>query len=230
MAKKPIIDEIKSAPEAQAARVKRVRNLANLERIEMCNDGSININTLKGWERGRYGGLSKVGAKKIVARVLQEGVICTPEWLLYEIGEGPRLIANFDKVKAPIEPNSIISPAKDDEFITEELLLFRKHYPNALDLKIADDGMAPYFQLGDVVAGIRCQGDDVNQLIGAIVIAHVVDGRILLRRLQAGNKPGRYILHCLNATTRVLEPVIYNVELISAAAVIWHRRTKQNGG
>src|ERR1700733_6271968 len=88
--KKVIVTDAKSSEEARAERVKRVRNLANLSRKEMCNDGTLNINTYKGWELGRYGGLPLDGADKIVARVAKEGVICTAKWLLYGTGEPPQ--------------------------------------------------------------------------------------------------------------------------------------------
>lgn len=97
-----ILDE-KSTPEARAKRLRRVRNLANLSRKALCEDGLINVNTLKGWELGRYGGLPKDGAEKIIQRIAREGVHCTLDWLLHEIGPGPRLISN-DPASPPTSP------------------------------------------------------------------------------------------------------------------------------
>lgn len=227
MPKKLIIDEAKSTPEAQAARIRRARNIANLTRQQVCENSDININTLKGWEIGRYGGLSKVGAKKLVARFAQEGVICSAEWLLYEIGESPKLLDNFYKLKqVTMSADSEISSIQDSEYMTEELLLFRKHHPAAMDFQVDDDGMMPFYHPGDVVAGIMRQGKTIQRLIGTSVIAQFPDGKMLLRQLQAGSQPHLYTLHCLNPMSSVKEPIIYNIELFAAAAVIWQRRNK----
>lgn len=72
-------------------RLKRLRNLANLSRKAMCENADLNINTLKGWEIGRHGGLTHQGAKKILKRVANEGVQCSEQWLLHDTGPGPRL-------------------------------------------------------------------------------------------------------------------------------------------
>ena len=67
--KKLLIENEFSTPEARADRLKRVRNLANLSRKEICESGDININTYKGWELARFGGLPVDGAEKIINRV-----------------------------------------------------------------------------------------------------------------------------------------------------------------
>ncbi len=103
-----VLDE-RSTPEARAARLKRLRNLANLSRKEMCESSDLNINTLKGWELGRYGGLSLDGAYKLVRRVAAEGVFCTVEWLLHEDGLPPRV--DMQKTGSSLE-SSIESFAK----------------------------------------------------------------------------------------------------------------------
>src|SRR5437868_3849341 len=85
------VSDTLSSPEAKSKRLKRIRNLANLTREQVCEEGNINIHTLIGWENGRFGGLTRAGAKRLLKRVAREGVQCTVEWLLNEIGRGPTI-------------------------------------------------------------------------------------------------------------------------------------------
>jgi len=223
--KKVLVTDEKSTPQARAARLKRLRNLANLSRKEMCEGCDININTLKGWEIARYGGLPLDGAEKVVARVAEEGVTCTLDWLLYEIGIGPQLVTGVTDVgeaeKASHEPRSL---EEDESRILEEILLFRKHYKDTIDYAIEDDGMAPHYQVGDYVAGVKHYGEAMHSLIGRDCIVQSREGRVYLRKLREGTESGRFTLMCSNMQTSIKTPVIYNVELAFAAPVIRYFR------
>ena len=60
---KPSSTQDLCSPKSRGERLRRVRNLANLSRKNFPLHG-INLNTLKGWEIGRHGGLTEKGAKK----------------------------------------------------------------------------------------------------------------------------------------------------------------------
>lgn len=225
--KKVIVTDEKSTHEARAERVKRVRNLANLSRKEICNDGTLNINTYKGWELGRYGGLPLDGADKIVTRVAKEGVICAPEWLLYGIGESPKVITDFTQIKKIEKTGSAsfrLDDAEQESVMLEELLLFRNHFNDITYMIVSDDGMLPFYKPGEFVAGVPRYGDKIQEVVNFDCIVQIDNGQILLRSLRKGNQTGLYTLISINTQSTIKEPVIYNAKLLSAAPIIRHLR------
>lgn len=220
-----IIDE-KSSPLSRASRLRMLRNLANLTRTQLSETVKTNVNTLKNWELGKYGGLPIDGAEKILFHIKTRGVDCTLDWLLHEIGVGP--VAVTDIIKAQEDKpkiNSIISNQNEEELIVNELLLFRKQFQNTIDFKIEDDGMEPIYKQTDYVAGIKHYQNEIFPLIGRICIIQTIHGKTLLRRLKVGSKNGFYTLLSDNLQSNLIEPVLYDVEISSAAPVIRHYRT-----
>ena len=139
------IQKEESSPVARAIRLKRVRNLANLSRKDMCSYEGLNINTYKGWEIARYGGLPQAGAFKVVERVAREGVTCTVEWLLYESGPGPQLQIGFhDSVNAPSK--EMPERLTEHQAIQNEILFFSRQFKNSIHFKVTDNGMEPYYK------------------------------------------------------------------------------------
>jgi len=223
-----VIDESKGSAENRAARLRRLRNLANLSRKEMCNDSGIKLDTLIGWEVARHGGLTENGAKKVIDCVSTEGVQCTLNWLLYDIGTGPAVLANFDKVKTNLQKHieEPITPAKkdDEKLIIEELLFFRSLHQESIDYLVEDDAMFPQYLLNDYVAGIKRYKKNISKLIGNDCIVQMSDGKVLLRCLRESPSKGKYTLLCTNTKTNSATPILHDVELICAAPVIWIRR------
>jgi hypothetical protein len=200
--------------------------MANLSRQQMCDRTDININSLKGWEIGRYGGLTTQGAEKIIHRVTQEGVQCTLDWLMYGIGAGPSVQADFNKIRPepPLLPISKEKPKVEDEKIANEILIFKRHYAHPIDFIVDDDGMALLYNPGEYVAGNSLFANHINKAIGLDCIVQLEDGKIMLRRLRKGTKIDTYTLICINTLAQVEKPILYDVKIISAAPVIFHRR------
>lgn len=220
--KKKIIvtDEASSAVE-RGNRLRRVRNMANLSRKDICEDGTLmNVNTYKSWELGRYGGLPRDGAETVIKKVAQEGVLCSLEWLLYEKGIVPQVTYLISEDINKSENDTSLS---DEQKITQELLLFKKHHTDILHCHIMDDGMHPYFEQGDVVAGQRLTGDAIMTLEAKNCILQLEDNTLLVRNVR-GISQGKPILVCLNPNTQVDQPIIYHPNIAYAAAVIWHRK------
>lgn len=221
--KKVLVRDEQSTPEARAERLRRVRNLANLTREAMCLNSELNANTLKGWEIARYGGLPQDGAEKVVARVAQEGVTVTTDWLLYEIGVGPQVITDFKKAKADKKKKTQpLTLQHEEQLIINELMLFRSQFSHAVDFKVADDAMEPYYKPGEYVAGVKRFGKNIRTLVGRACIVQTANGITLLRVVRDGQTPDRYTLMCFNTQTTAQEPILYNVELTSAAPVARH--------
>ncbi len=218
------ITDARSTPEAKAARIKRLRKLTNLERTDVDLKYGINVSTLKGWETARAHGLSKKGAYKFLKIAAREGVICSYEWLMYGLGHGPRLIEKFDTL---LESDAPVSSTDEERNIIEELQLFRNHHHNTIDLIINDDGMYPYYSIGDYIAGIKCQKQQFSKLIDLNCIVQLEDGQLLFRKIKQGAQQNTYTLTCINPNTTVQEQILYNIELVGAAPIIWHRKKIQ---
>lgn len=219
--------QTKSTPEAKGERLRRVRNIANLSREEFCSDGSVNIHTLAGWELGRFGGLSRNGAIIVAHRVAKEGVHCTVEWLLHDIGVSPYLIPKIDVTNNNIQNQKNIDNSYHEEvnnLITDELICFRSHYKEILELSVTDNSMAPYYNIGDHVAGKKIYEDDIAKLIGKDCIVNTENGLLLLRNLRQGTTDNHYTLISLNAFTQSNNSILYDIKITSAAPIYWHRK------
>lgn len=222
--KKVIVNDTKSSTESRAERLRRVRNMANLSREEMCDNEGLNINTFKGWEIARYGGLPVDGAEKIIVRVAKEGVICTADWLLHGTGIGPYVVPEYQRLPHNAQQDLTHGLNSEDEKqrIYKEIALFKELFSCGISHEIEDDGLAPLYKSGDFVAGISMYQENINNLFGKICIVQTETGLVLTRYLQKGETPGSYTLLCSNMKTSVQKPTLYDVKLISAATVIRH--------
>lgn len=207
-------------------RLRRIRNLANLSRRALCDEAGININTFIGYEVGRYGGLTKKGADIIIPYLSLKGVYCSLDWLMNGTGKGPYIIPDMQLGKIDSTTDSIANFSEDQK-IGEELLLFRAHYRSAIDYQIIDDGMLPVYKIGSYVAGIPCSGSSIQNIIGFDCIIQTVTNELMVRNLRAGRTKNDYTLTCLNPYTTHNSPVLYDVELLFAAKIIWHREIYQ---
>lgn len=217
-----------ASAQAKGERVKRIRHLANLSREALCAESEVNLATLISWEVGRFGGLSQKGALRVIARVAKEGVFCTPEWLLYEVGAGPQVMADFKKLSQVDTVSFPVSDLDESAVIVEELMLFRQLNKHAIDYIVDDEAMLPFYNIGDYVGGTKRTGEKIKDLVNLDCIVQTKDGRLVMRRLQAGPKEHTYNLVGINLQAKAATAIIYDVELHAAAPVIWHRR-KQPG-
>ncbi|MHB1948717.1 MAG: hypothetical protein ACYCQI_11470 [Gammaproteobacteria bacterium] len=208
----------------RAERLRRIRNLANLSRKDLCDEADININTYIGYEVGRYGGLTKKGAEKIIQYVSTKGVYSTFEWLMHGIGQSPRVVTDIMQDNIEADSDLLKDNNVEKQKIAEEIVLFHKHYKHSIDFQIIDDGMMPVYNIGDYVAGVRYSGALINNLIGSDCIIQTEGGEIFIRNLRAGRAKDVYTLTCHNPQTGVIQPIIYDAKLIFAAKIIWHRR------
>ena len=88
--------------------------------------------------------------------------------------------------------------------------------------------MEPKFIKGEYVAGIRRYKQSINDLVGLDCIVVTTEGELLVRKIRTSEAPGFYTLSSLNLNTTITHPVLYHVELISAAPIIWARRIHQH--
>lgn len=83
---------------------------------------------------------------------------------------------------------------------------------------VRGDSFSPRFLDGEILA-YRDEPGDPELLLGSEVIAHLTDGRTLLKRLGGGSTPGRYSLISLNPTV----PAIVDAPLEWVAKIEWHK-------
>lgn len=222
-------DNIPVLSKERSDRLRRLRNLANLTRKDLCEGAGININTYIGYEVGKYGGITKKGADKVINYLEKKGVYSTIEWLMTGFGLPPKVTTDFQSnidISENINLISLNCNQKEECKISEEISLFYKHYTNATGLLVNDDGMSPKYDEGDYVAGVRMFGSEIDDLIGLDCIVQTIEEDFFVRTLSQGRKESCYNLLCINPKTNVDQPVIYDVSLISAASIIWHRRPK----
>lgn len=224
MAVAEILDQ-KSTPEARGKRLKSLRMMAGLSRKALEDKYSVSASTMQSWEDAKAGGLTEKGAKRAIDVFRQEGIRCAVDWLLYGIGLPPqlgdKLFQQQIHLQAMLEDRIEIT---EERAIVNELLAFRQHNPDAVEFIMPDDGMAPLYKKGDYVAGKRRYDGAMENVIGMDCIVETKENEVLLRRLKAGSQPGTYTLICLNSDAIVSEFAIHDIELLSAAPVIWVRR------
>lgn len=208
---------------ARARRVLSLRKMTGLSRRQFAKRYGVAPGTLQHWEDVHGNGLTEKGAKRLIKALQTSGIYCAFEWLMQGIGQGPRLQQphNTDSellYETQNEDNEII-------YIEQELALFYQHYKEAIDCIITDDGMWPLFKINDRVAGQRYYGAAIANCIHQECIVMTVEGDLLVRELRQSELPNHYTLACINPRTNVAKPIIYDVQLVSAAPVIWIRRT-----
>ena len=112
----------------------------------------------------------------------------------------------------------------DDSSINDEILFFKRLHEHSVTFVVEDDSMLPFYKPGDHVAGIKCDEADIKKIIGMDCIALTKTNQMVLRNLQAGPRENSYNLVCANFQSSIKDKILYDVQVISIAPVIWIRR------
>jgi transcriptional regulator with XRE-family HTH domain len=216
--KKILIHDELSTPDARAERLKRLRNLTNLSRKELCEFTDLNLNTYKGWELGRYGGLPADGAEKIVNQAIQYGVICTTDWLLYGREPPPSLSSHVTTISSD-EDNSDLTPFA---LIQREFSVFQNTVNHAVLEQVEDDSALPNFKKGDYVAGVKKYGKEIGSVVDYLCIVQTIDGKKMIRYVKKGFSDDLYTLICINPLSKSQDLAILNTKLVYAAPISRH--------
>lgn len=210
--KKVIVTDENASAEARGERLRKVRNLSNLSRKELCNSEQLKLNTYKGWELARFGGLPIDGAERVIKRVAEENVICSIDWLLYGRGQEPYILP---------KPNTG-GYLDDNDLILKEIMVFQSLYPDTIYAKINNDSLAPQYMPGDYVAGVRVSGKKIATVINHICIVELTNGDILVRYLRQGQNKKYFQLIATNINHTLENPQTFEAELNYAAPIIRH--------
>jgi HTH-type transcriptional regulator, cell division transcriptional repressor len=209
-----------SSAKAKGLRLKEIRKATYLGVTAFSQKYGFNYGTVQSWEHGLHGGLPPRRAYEIISALKNEGIICSFEWLVYGTGEKFYHI-NTSPAKAPL------NNATDTEelHINNELTNFYQHYQEATHLTVADDALHPIYRIGDLVAGVKKYDKEIRKTINLDCIVQIIgEKELLLRNVRPGSEKEHYNLICLNPNTTTQLPLLCNVELLSAAPIIWLRR------
>lgn len=203
-----------------ADRLKHLRAILRVSRSYFQEKHGIPEVTLKSWENGTTK-LSQIGAARCVEAYLKEGLIVGVDWILEGAGLDPRETDKVSKYFA--QPTTSEYPIDDDEYLMiRDAEHFKNNNPNSVILIVSNDDMRPTYKPGDYVGGKIKKGEDIALAVNKDCIVHLENGERFFRRLVKNSK-GNFNLTCLNPNESTTEPVLYNVDIVEAAPIIWHR-------
>ena len=217
-----------SVAKERAKRLKSLREMTGLSRGAFHQRYGIPRGTLQNWESARFGGLTEKGAKNITHAFKAEGILCSATWLLHGTGSNPTFVDSFSERKILEQRYSANNDSpeleKEHSTITQEILLFRQHHEHAIDMVVTDDSMMPFWEPGNYIAGVKMFQEDIIKTVKQCCILQTKKYGVLFRYLMPGDEPNLYNLRVINYETSIKNPVIYNAEITSSAAVIWTRK------
>lgn len=208
-----------STPIERGKRLKIIREAAELSRDKVAQISGYGGSTIQFWEEGKgENGLPIEAGKKLVEIFNSAGVICTEDWLLYNVGTPP-FLAN--KLTSHPEAPELIP--KDNRII-DDVKMFHQVHTTGITLLVMDDAMEPRYQKGDFLGGDKLFGKEINQLFHQPCIIELQKNSSICRILKPSKKENRFDLICLNPMSISNNLYFYNIKIISAARVIWHRQ------
>lgn len=209
-----------SSQQYRAMRIQSIRKALGLSRQQFHRVFAIPIGTLQHWENlSDSCGLSEKGARKLTEALCIWNIRINPEWLLHGIGAKPILPAKFQRL-----PSMTAASRNLDASIEKELSFFYECHPEAMDVIMPDDSMAPGLQETDHLAGVKLYDADIGLAVGKDCIVVTQDNECLVRWVNAGDVPNLYTLKARNFQTQAKKPIVYDIKLLSAAPIIWIRR------
>ena len=211
-----------SSPQARAARCLSLRDMMGLSREAVRLRYGIARGTLQNWESARFGGLTQKGAKIIITASRAEGIDVSMQWLLHGIGTEPRLVGASDLDMSSKMFFNVSEQSMQN--LSKMLNTFRAHNPDFIDLVVQDDLMMPMYAPGEYVAGNRKYLNDIESAASNVCIVQTAEHGHLLRYLKLGDEINLYHLVSINHESQISQATLYNVEIISAAPVIWRYR------
>ncbi len=202
-------------------RLKHIRSLLRVSRSYLQEKYALPEVTLKSWENGTTK-LTQAGAERCVEVYRAEDLIVSENWIMDGVGLDPKETATVSRYFAT--PSNQELPTEDDEVaMIRDANAFKENHPHAVIMIVSNDDMRPFYWPGDYIGGKMRYGSDIETVINKDCIVYLKTGERFFRRLVR-NHAGGYNLTCLNPGELTAEPVLYQVEVDSAASVIWHRR------
>lgn len=203
-------------------RLKHIRKLIRLSRNEIAEKYKISPNTLKFWESAKTD-ISEKALNECIEIYRAEGMLFNKEWILTGFGIPPTSFIDMGKKINRQSSVQLIDSNANDFLLIQEVKFFKDLYIDGTIMIVPNDDMLPFYKAGDYVAGRWLLVEKIDQAISKDCIIQLSSGEKYFRRLvKDGNS--HYNITCLNPMDTRNQPVIYDVEIISIAPIIWHRK------
>ncbi len=205
------------------ARLKYLRSILRLTRAYIEKKYKLPEITLKSWENSMIK-ISKNGIKRCVAVYKNEGLIVDEAWIADGKGLDPTVRLSLGHYFAmPSEVVSLPIDTADAIAMMRDAQEFRDRYPNSVVMIVSNDEMSPQYRAGDYVGGRLRLRNELDSIVNKDCIIYLKGGGQYFRRLFKDSL-GRFNLVCLNPMGKTVEPIIFDADIESAAAVIWIRK------
>lgn len=219
-----------SAIQERAHRLKFLRKMARLSMKEFAEHCNIGLTTINYWEQG-YSSITVRGAKKVSQAMLREGIECSPLWLLSGLGVQPKIInpsklskINYYSIDSAQQRIQEENSSYTDEKIKEELNLFQTIHPDNLFHHIDDESMSPLYCKGDIVAGKKLIGENMQLANRMDCIVEIEENKSIVRRVRtSSHSTNSFDLYVINSEASLEFSPLHNVKVRSLAPItrIW---------
>lgn len=198
---------------ARGKRLRALREALRYDRRAFVAKYGFKYSTFQAWEEGRFGSIPEDAAMQVTKICQAEGIPCTIEWLMFEVGDNPIELAN--------QADGELSIIQDK--ITEGFRLFygldRKDIIQAI---VKDDSLSPLYSKGDWVAGKR--QDDLQEAINKLCIIKLVGRGQCIRILRFSPSYQRYSLERGIDAPTTAEQGFSKDDILSATPILWVRK------
>jgi hypothetical protein len=208
------------------ARLKYLRSILRLTRAYIEKQYKLPEITLKSWENGTIK-LSKNGIKRCVAVYKNEGLMVDESWLADGKGLDPTVRLSIGYYFAAPSDANLPMIESDEIAMMQDANDFKNKYPNAVIMIVPNDEMSPYYEPGDYVGGRLRKGNALSAIVNKDCIVCLKNGKQYFRRIMQDSF-SHYNLVCLNPMGKIVEPVVFDVDIQWAAPVSWIRKRDDN--
>lgn len=205
---------------ARGKRLKLCRVLAELTRKKLYRDYDLNPNTIASIESGANL-LTEKRAKQLVEIFNKEGVPISLEWLLQGVGDYLLSALTPENKKQPLETSLDINEALS---FFDEIKYFNDTKRPTVVSMITDDALAPIFNMGDYVGGIKKQNlKEIQTLVGEFCILLTDKNQIIVAKIFNYDKEkNRFTVGSINPLATTTMPNYFECRITEAAKITRH--------
>ena len=218
--------EIPLETQERARRLRFLRKMTRLSMKEFAQLCNLGLTTINYWEQG-YSSITERGAKKVIKALREEGIECSTIWLLSGLGTQPKITdpSKLSKINYPsIETSTQIIREENADYLSgrikEELNLFQSIHPDNLVYLINNESMTPLYCKGDIVAGKKLTGKNMELANGIDCIVEIEKNTLEVRRVRIGQATNSFDLYVINPEASLEFPPLRNVKINALAPII----------
>lgn len=218
--------EIPLEIQERARRLRFLRKMTRLSMKEFAQLCNLGLTTINYWEQG-YSSITERGAKKVIKALREEGIECSSIWLLSGLGTKPKITdpSKLSKINYPsVETSSQLIREENSDYLSgkikEELNLFQSIHPDNLVYLIKNESMMPLYCKGDIVAGKKLTGKNMELANGIDCIVEIEKNSLEVRRVRIGHATNSFDLYVINPEASLEFPPLRNSKINALAPII----------